>query len=244
MGEENGKRRRGHRRGRGRDRPSGMPAGEKPDENQPEVAEESDAPGVLPSRFSFRFWRRGSREEERHRREREEGPAAEAFPDVSPLAFWRRGRARTYREQPMPKQTLKRTLRRVGGLDFPPWAPVLVIIAVVFGILGALFFVRGATGAPRIGDHWHATYQIVICGERQPNVPTFEAAAGSPGTHGDGVFHQHPFSPEGEGAGSNLRSFFKEGGGKLTGSEIRIPATRETYKDGDLCDDGRPGKCA
>jgi plastocyanin len=120
----------------------------------------------------------------------------------------------------------------------------MLIIAVVFAILGALFFVRSTAAGPINGDHWHATYQIIICGERQPNIPEFEAAAGSPGTHGDGVMHQHPFTPSGEGQGSNLANFFKEGGGKLTESEMQIPGTPKdkVYKNGDLCDDGRPAE--
>ena len=64
MGEEMGKRRRGHRRGRGSSHLPNKPPEDKPGENQPEVGDESEAPGVSPSRFSFRFWRRGSREEE------------------------------------------------------------------------------------------------------------------------------------------------------------------------------------
>ena len=248
MGEEKGKRRRGHRRGRRGGHPADRPPEEKPEEAQPEIAEESEAPGVLPSRSSFRFWRRGGREEEkeeeRRREEREERTSVGAPAHVSPLSFWRRGRSRTYREQPMPKQTLGRTLRRIRSVQLPPWAPVMLIIFVVFGILGALFFVRSTAAGPISGDHWHAPYQIIICGQRQPDIPDFEAAAGSPGTHGDGIMHQHPYAPSAEGQGSNLSNFFKEGGGKLTDSEMQIPGTPKdkVYNNGDLCDDGRPAE--
>ena len=248
MEEERRKRRRGRRRGRdGGHRPeqgsADRPAEERQEEGQPDVTEESEAPGVLPSRLRFRLGRRGGADKERteadRRRAREERPAGETHPNVSPLSFWRRGRTRTYREQPMPKQTLGRTLRRVRGLYLPPWVPVAFIILVVFGILVVLFFARGAAGRPLIGqDHWHATYQVFVCGERQPNFPTWE---GGVHTHGDGVIHLHPFTPAEEGMGARLVKWFEYGGGKLTQSEMRMPGRRETIKNGDTCDDGSEG---
>ena len=138
----------------------------------------------------------------------------------------------------MPKQTLGRTLRRIRGLHFPPWVPVAFIIFVVFGILGLLFYARGATAAPRINDHWHATYQVFICGERQPNFPTWPSGVGVH-THADGVIHSHPSTPAGEGAGARLVKWFEYGGGKLTQTEMRMPGKREEYKNGDdTCEDG------
>jgi plastocyanin len=136
----------------------------------------------------------------------------------------------------MPRQTLGRTLRRIRGLYFPPWVPVAFIIVVVFAILGALFIVRGATGAPRIAEHhWHAPYSIFICGQRQPNMPTWP---GGVHTHADGVIHIHPQQPQEEGAGARLGKFFEYGGGRLTQTEMRIPGRREVYKNGDTCPDG------
>jgi plastocyanin len=118
----------------------------------------------------------------------------------------------------------------------PPWVPVAFIIVVVFGILGALFVVRSASGAPRIGkDHWHATYSVFICGQRQPNFPTWDAGVH---THADGVIHIHPFTPSEEGAGARLVKWFEYGGGKLTQSEMRMPGDRTEYKNGDECEDG------
>ncbi len=247
--EERRRRRRGRRRGRRGDHPTGGPSEERPEEEQPEEEEEARSRPRFP--FGFRRGRgesgreEGDEEEEageeereeRRREDREERPVAAAPRSVSPLSFWRRGRARTYREQPMPKQTLGRTLRRIRGLYFPPWVPVAFIILVVFGILGALFFVRSATGAPRINDHWHATYQVFVCGRRQPNFPTWEAREGVH-THNDGIIHMHPFTPSGEGAGARLVKWFEYGGGKLTQTEMRMPGDREEFKNGDTCDDG------
>ena len=244
--EERRRRRRGHRRGRGAGHPSGQPAEEGPEEGQPFVTEESEAPGILPRLPRLRFGRRGEREEERaerHRQEREERQRAGTPADVSPLAFWRRGRTRTFRDQPESRgQTLGGTLRRLRGMYFPPWVPVVFIILIVFGILGLLFYTRSATGAPRINqDHWHATYQIFICGKRQPNLPTWDAGVH---THADGVIHIHPFTPSEEGAGARLVKWFQYGGGKLTQTEMQMPGTPkdQVYRNGDKCDDGKEAK--
>jgi len=252
VAEERRRRRRGRRRGGGDGHPSDRPTEESPEEIQSEGAEEDEPQpeesepqtteeSGSPSRRRFFFGRRrdgeGDAEEkaERSHRDREERQAAGAPADVSPLSFWRRGRSRTYREQPMPKQTLRRTWRRIRGMYFPPWVPVAAIIVVVFGILGLLFFAQGATGAPGRTDHWHAPYQVFVCGERQSNFPTW---AGGVHTHNDGVIHIHPNNPQEEGAGARLVKWFEYGGGKLTQTEMRMPGTRENYKNGDTCPDG------
>ena len=249
MAEERQRRRRGRRRGGGDGHPSDRPSEERAEEGQTEATEEGQAEegpeevetqsaeeSGSPSRRRFFFGRRRGGEREAEREERQAaGPPAH----ISPLSFWRRGRSRTYREQPMPEQTLGRTLRRMRGMYLPPWVPVMFIIFVVFGILGLLFVARGVTGAPRNGDHWHATYQVYICGERQPNFPIWESALGIH-THDDGIIHMHPFQPAGEGAGARLVKWFEYGGGKLTQSEMHQPGTRkdEVYKNGHICDDG------
>ena len=88
---------------------------------------------------------------------------------------------------------------------------------------------------PSIGDHWHATYQVYICGQRQPNFPFWE---GGVQTHDDGIIHMHPFLPSEEGEGARLVKWFEYGGGKLTQSEMRMPGSREEYRNGDECPDG------
>lgn len=156
------------------------------------------------------------------------------------MDFWRSGRLRSYREAPLSKEGGAGPMKRFSGMYLPPWVPVVGIIIIVFGILGFLFFTRTAVGAPRIGrDHWHATYQYWLCGERQPNFPAWEAGVH---THADGVIHIHPFTPAEEGAGARLVKWFEYGGGKLTADSIRTPGSRTTYKNGDTCPDGRPGE--
>lgn len=240
---EERRRRRGHRRRRGeRPKPAPRPGEQQPEE-QPEVSEESEAPGILPPRLRFGFRRRrreGARERGPAKERAKERPAA-GLPHVeaSPLGFWRRGHVRSYRKEAPARHTWSRSWQRIRGMYFPPWVPVAAVIAVVFAILGGLFFVRGATGAPRIArDHWHATYQTYICGERQPNAPEWHAGVH---THADGIIHIHPFVPSEEGSGARLAKWFEYGGGKLTQSELRMPGSRDEYKNGDECPDGSEG---
>lgn len=91
---------------------------------------------------------------------------------------------------------------------------------------------------PTIGDHRHATYEISICGKRQPNIPSFR---GGVHTHSAGVIHLHPFLPSEEGSGARLVRWFEYGGGRLTQDEMRIPGQSETVRNGDQCDDGSEG---
>ena len=64
---------------------------------------------------------------------------------------------------------------------------------------------------PLIGqDHWHAAYEIIVCGVRQPNAPTWE---GGIHTHGDGIIHIDPFTANEEGLGARLTQWFDDGGG-------------------------------
>jgi len=155
------------------------------------------------------------------------------------MDFWRSGSPRAYRPAPERVQTGPRWLRRITNFYLPPWAPVVGIIVVVFGILGFLFIVRSATGAPRIGDHWHAPYQFFACGEKQPNATAWESGVH---THADGIIHIHPFQTFEEGSGARLVKWFEYGGGKLTQTSIKMPGSSRTWKNGDTCPDGRPGE--
>jgi hypothetical protein len=91
---------------------------------------------------------------------------------------------------------------------------------------------------PTSGDHWHATYEITICDQRQPNIPRFE---GSVHTHGHGVIHIHPQISSEEGSGAQLVKFIEYSGGVLTENEMRMPGQAEIWRTGDLCSDGSEG---
>ncbi len=99
----------------------------------------------------------------------------------------------------------------------------------------------GGRHGPFIGDHWHALYAVFICGQRQPNFPTWEAGVH---THADGVIHIHPFLRHEEGEGARLTKWFEYGGGKLTQTEMQMPGTPKdrVYRSGDRCPDGREGR--
>ncbi len=88
---------------------------------------------------------------------------------------------------------------------------------------------------PFIGDHWHAVYKVYICGQRLPDLAIWQ---GGIHTHDDGVIHIHPFLPSEEGEGARLVKWFEYGGGKLTQSELRMPGSRDEYKNGDECPGG------
>ncbi len=93
---------------------------------------------------------------------------------------------------------------------------------------------------PIIGeDHWHATYEYIVCGEQQPLAPAFEGVGVH--THGGDIIHIHPFQQSEEGAGARLVKWFEYGGGLLDGDEVRMPGSSVTYKNGDECPDGTIG---
>jgi plastocyanin len=95
-----------------------------------------------------------------------------------------------------------------------------------------------------VGDHWHATYETIICGEPQSNVRQW---SGGVHTHGSGTVHLHPQTAFEEGTGARLVKWFEYGGNalgtgaKLTKDELQIPGQREVWKNGDECPDGTEG---
>ena len=241
MAEEEQQRKRGRRsRGRGRGRPKG-------NDGQPSPGSgvtEPGAPlgGVAPSTAPT------SREGEHETREHATGstrrarraPTAGGNPaDVNPMDFWRSGRARSVRtQQALPGGKKRGILDSIRHMYFPPWVPVAVIIVAVFGILGLLFVTRSATGAPHISDHWHASYSWYVCGEKQPNAPTWEGVGVH--THGDGIFHIHPFTTSEEGSGARMVKWFEYGGGELTQDSIKMPGFSKKWSNGDTCPDTSP----
>ena len=225
------RRRRGHRRQR-RGEAGPPPQPQRPRQEPPEPREESQAPGVLPPRLAF-WRRRAQRQGKRKPEQRRVTPTAQA---VSPLAFWRRSQPRSYRERPLPKRTPGRLWRRLTGFDFPPWAPVLLIMIVVGGGIPAAIILSRQAGAvsPNSTDHWHARYEVFVCGQRQPSVPFFP---GGVHTHAQGTIHIHPSLPSEEGSGARLVKWFEYGGGKLSGDTLRLPGDKE-YKNDDPCESG------
>jgi plastocyanin len=239
--EGQGKKKRGHRRGGGPNEPqSGPPEQPVSGDAGAEVTGEAGGPGggVMPPSGGVAP-PDGGKAGSTGKRKRPQSSSGSA-PDGSPMDFWRSSQARSSRPQGSAKAQQGGLFSRVRNMYLPPWVPVVGIIFVVFGVLALLFVTRSVTGAPRIGeDHWHATYTFYVCGEKQPPAPTWEAGVH---THGDGVIHIHPFFSSEEGAGARLVKWFEYGGGSLTGSEVRMPGSSQTYKNGDECPDGTVGE--
>ena len=114
-------------------------------------------------------------------------------------------------------------VRFQGGTVFPAIVAVVVVI-----MLGLVVYARASrptdgSGAPRLGDHWHAAYGFYICdanddsGRFLPDLTgTKEAQSTDPATgnnvytdkhfrlygihsHGDGVIHYHPYGSRATG---------------------------------------------
>jgi hypothetical protein len=154
---------------------------------------------------------------------------------------------------------------RTAGVKRPMgWYTTLALV-VVLGLFLVAFsrnqeLNKGQQAAkipPRINqDHWHSSFSVYICDHFMPNVPLFESVDGVH-THGDGVIHVHPYTPQASGNGATLGFFIKsvsnDGKGgtfKLSSTEIKPasipgdtnPLDTKDWHNGDKCPDGHPGQ--
>ena len=113
----------------------------------------------------------------------------------------------------------------------------VLILGGMFTLVAMMVFARETRPGPHIGDHWHASYEIWVCGERQPDLPQFE---GGIHTHGEGLLHLHPHIASEEGRGAALGKFFEYGGYTLTDDSLAVPDV--AVQNGDSCEDGSPGQ--
>ncbi|MGH9203341.1 MAG: hypothetical protein ACRD2A_19105 [Vicinamibacterales bacterium] len=88
-------------------------------------------------------------------------------------------------------------------------AGALALAAVAVLLVDAA---SGGVSGPRVGDHWHAPYEVIVCGQPQPPIEEFSHTSGIH-THGDGIMHLHPITAAGEGSGATVAMFFKNSGG-------------------------------
>jgi len=86
--------------------------------------------------------------------------------------------------------------------------------ALAFAAVAVLLVdaVSGGDSGPRVNEHWHAPYEVVVCGQLQPPIEEFSHTSGIH-THGDGIMHLHPLTAGGEGSGASVAMFFKNSGG-------------------------------
>ncbi len=124
-----------------------------------------------------------------------------------------------------------RARRQPRWSKLTPWLIGAVVIAAVVG----LFIYLGAQPlTPKIGDHWHTSFKIMICGEQ---TPPLAASAGDVHTHGDSVIHIHPNRPETAGRNATIGAFLRTVPLRVTQTSLDIRG--KTYSNGDKCADGR-----
>ena len=88
-------------------------------------------------------------------------------------------------------------------------AGALALASVAVLLLDGVF---SSDSGPTVGDHWHAPYQVIVCGQPQAPIEEFAHTSGIH-THGDGIMHLHPLTAQGEGSGASVAAFFKNSGG-------------------------------
>jgi hypothetical protein len=129
--------------------------------------------------------------------------------------------------------------KRVGqrrNLGFP-----LIIIGVLVAGFALIFYAaseRRAVASPLTTDHWHAAYNINICGTVQPADTDFNGQdLTGIHTHGDKVVHIHPFLDSAAGQNADLGRFFDTINLEVTDSSIVLP-DGTTFEEGtDTCED-------
>lgn len=135
------------------------------------------------------------------------------------------------------EQEARRTRRQAVGRK---WLVRGGIALGCLAVAGGAYWLWAQSGRrlPRVGDHWHAGYEVVLCGKPEPQL------AYSPGnihTHGDGAIHVHPEVRDEGGTNANLSRFFANSKITFSNGALRYPDGR-TYRDGDACPDGKPGR--
>ena len=116
-------------------------------------------------------------------------------------------------------------------------------LLVLVGGAGALVYYTmkhpvPITGGAPIGQHWHASYKIYICGERMANYPTVEGEIHS---HGDGFLHIHPQTEAFANDNANLATFLRLYETSFTqdkqGRRVMTFPTGTKLSDGQACSD-------
>lgn len=123
------------------------------------------------------------------------------------------------------------------GVSLNLLLPAVSATGAAIAILGAASYLTWDPALAYEGDHWHAPYRVVICGETQQFFPY---STGALHTRGDGIIHVRPRGSGIVGEKANLAAFFDASGGVLTNSSMTLPTGR-TVTNGDRCPDGSVG---
>ena len=137
----------------------------------------------------------------------------------------------------------RRGERRVRKFTPKMWLGIGGGMMLLLGFLAFLILASsGGEGSgqryPQIGDHWHAPYTVIICGE---DLPTDEASDGQVHSHGDGRVHIHPQSAVDVGRNATLQRYFASVGFELDDDRIKLPGGEE-YSNEDECPSGDAGE--
>jgi hypothetical protein len=149
----------------------------------------------------------------------------------------------------------RRRQKRGGASWFYGAVAVIVVVGVVLIVVSrsSTADVPPQPGNPstgEAGDHWHAAFDVNVCGEWLSNPPEFETAADNPNvrvgihTHGDGFMHIHPFTKSEGGENATVGRFLTYGGWSASEDSLSAwtgPTTapdQKTWSDGDKCPEG------
>jgi hypothetical protein len=113
------------------------------------------------------------------------------------------------------------------------WLYATIGIALVGALLVVLTYndrQDRASGAPTIGDHWHAYLGVNICGTWEPAVPAFEGRDGSQSgspragihSHGDFLIHDHPFASDESGKNATLGRYLEYAQSSVSRDSIKL----------------------
>ena len=121
-------------------------------------------------------------------------------------------------------------------------AAAVIIAVLVIGSFGltTLPFGGGSgsgSSAALIGDHWHASLLLEICGDEIALPPS----PGGVHSHGDGLIHIHPESADEAGRNATLGRYFDSLDVVMESDRVELPSG-QLYVNGDPCPDGSLGR--
>lgn len=127
---------------------------------------------------------------------------------------------------------------------FPAVLALIVVLGIALVVYARDERLAQAQSYPQIGDHTHMAYGFYMCGEWAPAVPEFLAPLnGGNHTHGDGLFHVHPFSSSRTGDNATIGNWMRDagealgGGAHLNDSSIKLPRGEEYIEGETTCPD-------
>lgn len=141
----------------------------------------------------------------------------------------------------------KRNNLQESHKNFLFYLTTLLVLIPSFYLLGSTVYLNviSETQGP---VHWHADFEIWLCGEKIENLIKSEGLSNKVGTS---VFHHHnDFKLHVEGllikkSDASLKAFFKSIGGEFDGEHLTVPLTEGSFKtvqNGLKCPNGETGK--